>query len=222
MLAPGSRQNASTDEPHGLRRFRRGKFSAQSRWTAGDPDQTSGFGQPHYSRDAIAQFEFVSGQFDATQGGSMGVQVNAVTKSGRQHFVGELLELLPGRQVRREGFVQNRVLPYSDQQFSVTRGGPIIKDRLHYFANYEYERQPQTFSYSSPYPAFNFDQNRHLHREEGRPASRLSDVATDAMSVRGNGFGSFNPTIRVTLAAQSDIHRTPSRRRGTATITSAR
>ena len=36
----------------------------------------TGFGQPHYSRDSIAEFEFVANRFDATQGRSAGVQVN--------------------------------------------------------------------------------------------------------------------------------------------------
>ncbi len=30
----------------------------------------TGFGQPHYARDSIAEFEFVSNRFDATQGRS--------------------------------------------------------------------------------------------------------------------------------------------------------
>ena len=38
--------------------------------------------QPRYSRDAIAEFQFISNRFDATQGRSSGVQVNAITKSG--------------------------------------------------------------------------------------------------------------------------------------------
>jgi uncharacterized membrane protein len=42
----------------------------------------TGFGQPHYARDSIAEFEFVANRFDASQGRSSGVQVNAVTKSG--------------------------------------------------------------------------------------------------------------------------------------------
>ena len=44
-----------------------------------------------------------------------------------------------------------------------TFGGPIKKDRIHFFGNYEQERQPQTVTFSSPYPAFNIDlpaQNR--------------------------------------------------------------
>ena len=42
-----------------------------------------------------------------------------------------------------------------NQQYSTALGGPIIKDKLHYFANYEYEREPRTSIFNSPYPAFN-------------------------------------------------------------------
>ena len=40
-------------------------------------------------------------------------------------------------------FIQDRVLPYSDQQLSGTFGGPIRRDRIHFFGNYEYEREPE-------------------------------------------------------------------------------
>ena len=49
------------------------------------------------------------------------------------------------------------MLPYSNQQFSTTYGGPIRRDRIHIFANYEYEREPQTFNFITPWPAFNID-----------------------------------------------------------------
>ncbi len=39
----------------------------------------------------------------------------------------------------------------------MTFGGPIKKDRIHYFVNYEYERSPYTRPYTTPYPAFNIN-----------------------------------------------------------------
>ena len=38
--------------------------------------------QPSFGRDAIAEFQFISNRFDATQGRSSGAQVNVITKSG--------------------------------------------------------------------------------------------------------------------------------------------
>jgi hypothetical protein len=44
--------------------------------------------QPRFSRDSIAEFEFVSNRFDATQGRSPAAVVNAVSKSGTNTFTG--------------------------------------------------------------------------------------------------------------------------------------
>jgi hypothetical protein len=194
MLAPGSRQNASTDEPGTVAGASGvGSFQLNLDGLRVTQNQTSGFGQPHYSRDAIAQFEFVSGQFDATQGGSMGVQINAVTKSGTNTPLGSFAGYFRNDSVIAKDFVQQRVLPYSDQQLVGTFGGPIIKDRLHYFANYEYERQPQTFTYSSPYPTFNFDQFGTYTEKKGGVHIDYQASSQAQLSIRGNGFGSFNP-----------------------------
>ena len=51
--------------------------------------------------------------------------------------------------------VLNVKRPYKNQQYSGTIGGPIVTDRLHYFANYEYDRSPKTSIWNTPYPLFN-------------------------------------------------------------------
>src|SRR4029078_6249823 len=79
-------------------------------------------------------------------------------------------------------FIANRVLPYSNQQVSTTFGGPIRRDRIHFFGAYEYERGPRTYTYTSPSPSFNVDQEfpTRVHKVLGRvdaqftPQTRLS------------------------------------------------
>ncbi len=44
--------------------------------------------QPKFSQDSIAEFQFISNRFDATQGRSSGVQVNVITKSGTNSLSG--------------------------------------------------------------------------------------------------------------------------------------
>ena len=112
-------------------------------------------GQPLYSRDSIAEFQFISNRFDATQGRSSGVQVNAITKSGTNTLSGLFGGTFRNSDWNAEDHVLNRRVPFSNQQFSVSVGGPILRDRLHYFANYEYDRTPKTSVWNTAFPAFN-------------------------------------------------------------------
>ena len=111
--------------------------------------------QARYSNDSIAEFQFISNRFDATQGRSTGVQVNVVTKSGTNALAGSLVGNFRNSAWNAPDPVLKQVLPYQNQQISGTVGGPIIKNRLHFFGNYEYERQPLTSIWTTPYPAFN-------------------------------------------------------------------
>ena len=150
MLAPGSRANAGGDSP-----IPRESGNYQINMDGQQITQTvagSGFGNPRFSRDAIAEFEFVSNRFDATQGRSSGVQVNAISRSGTNTPSGSLSGYFRDERFNAADHVVGRVLPYSDQQVSGTFGGPIRKDKIHFFANYEYEREPQTFAYTPPFP----------------------------------------------------------------------
>src|SRR5206468_10289875 len=113
--------------------------------------------QPRYSRDSIAEFVLSTNRFDATQGRSMGMMVNAITKSGTNRLSGTFAGYFRDDKWNAADFIQHRVIPYEDQQLSGTLGGPIVKDRIHFFANWEYEREPNTITFSSQYPSFNID-----------------------------------------------------------------
>jgi hypothetical protein len=146
MLAAGSRTNASSEVPQDRQGFFQTNVDGQSVTLTVCCAQN----QPRYSRDSIAEFQLTTNRFDATQGRTMGMMVNAITKSGTNTYAGTF-----GGYFRRDSwnsadFVQKKVLPYSDTQVSGTFGGPIVKDRVHFFANYEYERNPQTFTFGGP------------------------------------------------------------------------
>ena len=109
----------------------------------------SGFGQPRFSRESIAEFQIVTNMFDITQGRSAGIQVQAISKSGTNMNSGSFYGYFRDDKLNAPDPVAKKVLPYSNQQIGGTFGGPIVKDKLHYFASYEYEREPGTF-FSSP------------------------------------------------------------------------
>ena len=132
---------------------------------------------PTYSRDAIAEFEFVANRFDATQGRSLGAQLNVITKSGTNTYAGTAAGYFRDSRFNEADFIQKRVLPYSNQQLSGTFGGPIVRNRAHFFGSYEYEREPQILTFDSPFRSFNLDSeefNRQTLKALGRFDTELS------------------------------------------------
>lgn len=140
---------------------------------------------PSYSRDAIAEFEFVANRFDATQGRSLSSQLNVITKSGTNVFAGTGSGYFRDDSLNAADFIQKRVLPYSNQQLSGTFGGPIVRNKAHFFGSYEYEREPQILTFDSRFRSFNIDSekfNRELLKAFGRFDYELS--AQNHLSVR--------------------------------------
>ena len=92
MLSPGSRVNAVTGSgstPLG-RVAGAYQINVDGQQTTATQTYNSVIGNPGFSRDAIAEFEMITSRFDATQGRSLGVQVNAVSKSGTNTYAGSV------------------------------------------------------------------------------------------------------------------------------------
>jgi hypothetical protein len=147
----------------------------------------SGFGQPKFSREAIAEFQIVTSLFDITQGRSLGIQVQAISRSGTNNLDGSVYGYFRDDSLNARDFIANRVLPYANQQIGMTIGGPVVKDRAHYFVSVERENEPNTIITSPPQLAgqtFSFDtklvQNSLLGRGDWqiRPGDHLSGRAS--------------------------------------------
>jgi carboxypeptidase family protein len=149
--------------------------------------------QARYSRDQIAEFEFVANRFDATQGRSQGVQINAVTRAGTNTPSGLFSGYFRDDSLNAEDHILNKKLPYSNQQFSTAYGGPLIRDRFHYFANYEFENEPQTAAFITPFERFNLEYS--AARREHKPGLRLDYQFSPAVraTLRGNYWRNFQP-----------------------------
>jgi hypothetical protein len=103
-----------------------------------------GFGQPRFSREAIAEFQVITNLFDITQGRSLGIQVQAISRSGTNELNGAVYGFFRDDKLNAKDFIANRVLPYANQQIGAAVGGPIVRDKLHYFLSYERENEPNT------------------------------------------------------------------------------
>src|SRR5947208_5572963 len=168
LLAPGARRNEAVGLVQNRQGYALTKVDGQD--VTINYHSSTDSEQPGYSRDAIAEFEVIANRFDATQGRSQGMIVNAVTKSGTNLFAGSFGGYFRDDRFNAEDFLTHTVLPYSNQQVSTTFGGPIKKDRVHFFGAYEFEREPKTYTYTSQYSFFNINQefSTHTHKELGR------------------------------------------------------
>jgi len=190
MLAPGSRANAGGESP-----IPRAQVAFQINMDGQQvTNSVTSTTEPRYSRDSIAEFEFVSNRFDATQGHSMGVVVNAVSKSGTNRHEGTLSGYFRDARLNTKDYVLNRTPPYSNQQVSGTYGGPIKKDRIHIFANWEGEREPQTYVYANPrYPKFDTDLQGVRRQRTGGVKVDFQLSPQKHLSIRDNTYNQFLP-----------------------------
>ena len=99
MLAPGSRSNASSEVPQDRQGFFQVAVDGQQQTLTVCCAQN----QPRYSRDSIAEFVISTNRFDATQGRTMGMLINAMTKSGTNTPSGTFSGCVPRRPLEREG-----------------------------------------------------------------------------------------------------------------------
>ncbi|HWF10175.1 MAG TPA: carboxypeptidase regulatory-like domain-containing protein [Bryobacteraceae bacterium] len=148
MLVPGITSNDVTNSPLGGTDAGKLQINVDGQQVT-QTTASDSFGQPQYSQDAIDQFQIITNRFDATLGRSARIQVNVQTKSGTNHYHGTLYGYFRNDAFNASDPVAHKLLPFSDQQFGGTFGGPIIKDKLFSFFAYEGERQPNT-SFTTP------------------------------------------------------------------------
>jgi hypothetical protein len=91
--------------------------------------------------DSIAQFRIITNNFNAEYGNYSGGQINVVTKSGANQFHGNAFEFLRNNDLdARNYYVANRG-DLKQNQFGGTLGGPIKKDKLFFFGDYQGTKQ---------------------------------------------------------------------------------
>ena len=91
-----------------------------------------------FSMDVIDEISVDVANYDVTVSGGTGGVINAVTKSGTNDFHGSVYGIY--RDNDWSGKNQNDIRPKlfdSESTYGVTFGGPLVKDRLFFFANYE-------------------------------------------------------------------------------------
>src|SRR6266478_3779030 len=93
--------------------------------------------------DSIAEFRILTNNFDAEYGNYSGGIVNVVTKAGGNALHGSGFEFLRNTALDARNFFSPERSFYRQNQFGGTLGGPIKKNRLFFFGDYQGTRQSQ-------------------------------------------------------------------------------
>src|SRR5215471_16233677 len=95
--------------------------------------------------DTIQEFKVQTSLYDAEFGRNSGANVNVVTKSGGPQYHGNVYEFFRNEKLNANNFFFNKTgtpRPILRQnQFGVTFGGPVIKNKTFFFAAYQGTRQ---------------------------------------------------------------------------------
>ncbi|SIR53903.1 TonB-dependent receptor [Chryseobacterium sp. RU33C] len=103
---------------------------------------TSRSGAPFsISIEAVREFKITTNQYDVTLGRSGGGTVSAVTKSGTNKFSGSAWEYLRTNWLSSPYDIRGnkRNNDFSTSQFGFSLGGPIIKNKLHFFVAWDHQ-----------------------------------------------------------------------------------
>ena len=103
--------------------------------------------------DAVREFNLQTGTYGAEYGKRSGAQVSVVTQSGSNTLHGTLYEFVRNSALDgRNYFDEGEIPPFQQNQFGGSVGGPIKKNRLLWFGNYEGLRVSESLSSVSVVP----------------------------------------------------------------------
>jgi len=152
--------------------------------------------------DSVQEFRVTTSNYNSDEGRSSGAQVSLVTKSGTNNFHGALYEYHRNtitsandyfvKQSQLASGEPNRPLKLIRNIFGAAVGGPIIKDRLFFFANYEGWRQREENSALRVVPTDALRDGVMMYQcadSSACPASSVSGASQQTYAVPDGFFG---------------------------------
>jgi hypothetical protein len=123
-------------------------------------DDTIGGALQNYNIEAVQEFNIQTQQYKAEYGRTTGGVLTVVTKSGTNDFEGSAYEFYRNKSLNEK--TQTEKLggsgksPYKRDQYGASVGGPIIKDKVHFFATAERLERPTSYVIATGgiYPTF--------------------------------------------------------------------
>jgi Carboxypeptidase regulatory-like domain/TonB dependent receptor len=160
--------------------------------------------------DAIDELKVVSANGNATYGNANGGQIVTVLKSGTNSFHGSAYDLLENQNLDANqwvnGLTNSPITKYTQNIFGGTFGGPIAKNRLFFFADYEGIRKHQAQSLAQT----SVLTPEMLQGNFSAFPSQLYDSQNGFAAFTGNQIPVVNP-VAIFLAAHPEIYPAPNR-----------
>jgi outer membrane receptor protein involved in Fe transport len=157
LLQPGTSQDSSRTFYNSVQMGGAGHYWSNGFTVDGVTNTWAEMGEPrqNFPMGAVEEFKVNTMQYNADQGGfSVGGVVNIVTKTGTNQFHGEGFDYVRNAIFNRDDpFTQaadaqvglSRA-PYRRNQFGGDIGGPIVRNKLHFYIAYERTQQTTSFN----------------------------------------------------------------------------
>ena len=167
------------------------------------------------SVDDVEEFTVSTNALDAEYGHGGGMYVNVVTKGGTNAFHGNFYNFLRNDKLNANSFFANRAGSkrpvFRFNQFGLTAGGPLVKNKTFWFFNFEGLRQRTPVSYRFTVPTAlqrtgDFSQTFNV---AGAPFQIADPLTTTPAGVRTLFPGARIPASRLNAVSRNVIGRYP-------------
>ncbi|MGI8742006.1 MAG: TonB-dependent receptor domain-containing protein [Bryobacteraceae bacterium] len=156
LLMPGTTQDASRTFYNNVQVGGGDRFYANGFLVDGVTNTWAEQGEPrqNFPEGSVQEFQVKTNQFKAEQGLAMGGLVLVVTKSGTNEFHGDAFEYYRSKFLNRDNKFQQAAekasgtgkAPFLRNQYGFDAGGPIIRNRLHFYAAFERTQTDSAFT----------------------------------------------------------------------------
>src|SRR6202048_3170994 len=119
-------------------------------YSNGSPGSTLGV---NLGVDAIQEFSVLTSNYPAEYGRASGGVINAITKQGTNDFHGDAYWFLRSKRLDARNPFDLVIPPFHRNQFGAAGGGPIIKNKTFFFADYEGIRQDKSNTFTDIVPS---------------------------------------------------------------------
>lgn len=102
------------------------------------------------SPDSVQEFQVLTNMFSAEYGMASGPIVNILTRSGTNDHKGRFGVYSRSNKLDARDYFATGEAPFNQQWYSGNLGGPIVRNRLHYFGSFEGLKQDETAVVTSP------------------------------------------------------------------------